>query len=500
MFYSIALALTIFYVLNNYKNLLRSFIFLKNQKKLEDHSDTSELCEEYKIIILIPVLREQEIINTNLEIFTKLKGRYELIYISTEKENYEKPKIGKRLQELKKNILHAKNKDIFVERLVGIFPKSTAVEIYSKKNNFSDLERYWNFITETYENIPSTEVIITQYLEVNQIKNTRVLHFPYTKGKMADQLNYACDILLNEGCDPIKTFILVYNADSKIDENILDAFKEKIKTGETLMHQPSIFLSNYNSFESNYRGYILKCIALAQTRWTLIHEISRIHAQYQRKARHFYESGFLVGHGLCIRLDVLKSVDGFPQIFLNEDLALGYFLSLKGEKICLINRLENAESPTSIKSVIAQYTTWFYGAMDYFQYYSIAIKKLSINNFKAFLWATVNSFKALLWLISPWVWVYLISFPLFFGQFYLSLISMLIFLFHTIFVYRLVARFIYSNHHLFEKPLLIKIDSGVLLATPVAYLIWGFGPLLAVKNKMRSLLFGVVLNKEKTER
>lgn len=492
--------LVLIYVLNGMRNLHSSFNFLRKGQMLNDgnHYKTSKT----KICILIPVLREQEVIRSNLKMFTNLKGDYELIYITTEKESFEKKSGFARLQSRKNIILQTKSQDFFVENLVGLFPKSISTELFYSRRQFNDAVKFWGHLLKKFEEFPTTSQIITHFLQTNrkECSNTRLLHFPNKDGLMAHQLNYACEDLLKDH-DPQNTFILIYNADSSVGPDVLDVFIREIQNGETVIFQPSLFLANYQDFPSNFRGWILKCIALAQSRWTLIHEIPRIRAQYKQDLHTIYESAHLVGHGTCVRLDTLMSVGRFPVQFLNEDLALGYFLALKGERISIVTILENAESPSSILSVINQYTTWFYGAMDYVSYYKHAVQVLSLPKFKALIWAGVNTVRAGIWLLAPWIWMSLILIPLLQLTPLLSFISMLTFLFYTIYVYWLIARFVSHNPYVLgKKTFPVHVENGMIFATPVAYVIWGIGPTRSLMQKFFMFIFGKKIEKKKTER
>jgi len=503
--YLIILFGVIWYVINGFWNLLKSFLFLKkgSNKFYNDKLKVEALNNlKKKIIILMPVLREQEIIVKNLELFTKLKGDYELVYITTQKEDDEKLKKINKLILLKKQILNSQNVTSFVENLVGLIPYSIAENLYQKKKEFKDDEKYWEYIVEAYKDLPSTLKIIDSYLKKNRnyCQNVHRIHYPYKNGVMAHQLNYACEKLLKTH-NPEETYILVYNADSSVEKNILNIFAQKINDGEIVIIQSSLFLDNYNSFPSSFRGGILKNIALAQSRWTLVHEINRIRAQYEQGVKSIYESAHVVGHGTCIRMDKLMSVGGFPEKFINEDLPLGYFLALSGERICLVVELENAQSPTTIKSVITQYTTWFYGAMDYFLYYKYASNKLKLPKFKALFWAIVNSIRAVMWLLSPWVWIGLLVFPLYRGIPVVAFAVFCLFLFHTAFSHWLIASFVKKNPQVLGKEIFhIEYNIKTAFAVPVSYIIWGIGPLRSFIQVMTARILGREIYKRKTER
>lgn len=488
------------YVFNGFWNLLKSFVFLK--KGAKEFKNKLSISTKEKIIILIPVLREQEIIIKNLNIFTKLRGDYELVYITTQKEDDEKLKRFQSLLLLKKRLLNAQTENNFIENLVGLMPYSVAYNLYYDKKIFKKNDQYWKYIISTYKGLHTTAEIIDSYLEKNKKHCNHVLrvHYPHKNGVMSHQLNYACKQLLKTH-SLNETFILIYNADSTVEKNVLNIFTEKIKTGENVIMQSSLFLDNYNSFPPGFKGSILRNIALAQSRWTLVHEINRVRAQYNQGLRSLYESAHVVGHGTCVRLDKLLLVGGFPENFTNEDLPLGYFLSLAGERICPVVELENAQSPTTIRGVITQYTTWFYGAMDYFLYYDYAVNKLKLSRHKALLWAIVNSVRAIMWLLSFWVWLGLILFPIFWGELVLALAVFCVFLFHTAFSYWLIARFVGENPKILGKEeFLIKYNIKTILAIPIFYLIWGIGPLRSFIQVVRAKILKIDVYKEKTER
>lgn len=460
------------------------------------------MSDKAKMILLIPVLREQEVIVDNLELFTQLDGDYELVYITTQKENEERIQNLKILQLRKEKLLNTQSQPSFVELLVGLMPRSLAINLFCKKNNFDCKENFWDLIATTYNDLPSTADMIDDYLKKNTQRCQHVfrIHYPLVDGIMAHQLNYTLGQLRGNH-ETEKSFILIYNADSIINKQALDVFYEKIVQGEKVIMQSSLFLDNYRSFSSDLRGWILKCIALTQSRWTLIHEMSRIRAQYRQGIRSRYESAHVVGHGTCVRLDTLLSVGGFPEVFINEDLPLGYFLALVGERICPVPILENSQSPTTITSVITQYTTWFYGAMDYYNYYRYAIKNLPVSKGQAWFWFSVNSTRAAMWLLAPWVWIFLMVVPILLGNWIWLLLTYLLFLLHTVFVYWLIARFV--SHHpevLGEKMFSISINLGMILVAPIAYIIWGVGPLRSLVRVVDFWIFHKPIYKAKTER
>jgi len=472
--------------------------FLLSSVQYSD-GDCSTTDADYKIVILMPVLREQEVIVNNIQRFTNLNGKYELIYITTEKEVFQKSQRRKILKRDIKNIIHEKSQELFAEKLSGFFPRSEAKKIHCDLEKCDDASRV-EYIVKRYDDLPSTMKLIDTYLQNNEHKNVSRIHYPYTNGVIAHQLNYAIS-KLERTLNAKNTFILLYNADSVVIKDIIGILELQIKKGEKVILQPSLFVENYETFPNSLRGDIMRFVALAQTRWTLLHEIPRVRRQNLGGISGYLESAHVVGHGLCVRLDVLIDVNGYPDEFLNEDLALGYFLSLKNYKIALIHNLENAQSPNTIKDIIIQYTTWFYGASQYFKYRKYAVNSLGANNVKAIIFSTVNTIKAIIWLAAPWIWIILILFSLIYKPIFIIIIVFIFFL-HTTFVHWEMVRFINQNKDdLLPKNLpKIKLTKGMLIVAPLAYLVWGIGPTIAIFNIIKQEMFGIQILKHKTER
>lgn len=474
---------------------LTKFVQSKNFLLKKDGEEAS--ATEAKVLMLMPVLREQEVILTNLERFSKLKGNYELIYITSEKEVLQKHQNRSELEINLTSIATIKSVDVFLEKVSGFFPTSKAVEIFHEIQNM-DFETMSSHLINEYDSVLSTAEIIDEYLARHNLPHVRRVHYSRTDGVMAHQLNYALGIA-KDTCSPWETYVIIYNADSVVPNDTVSKFLSEISKGEDVILQSSLFLDNYTKFPDNWRGDIMRFVALAQTRWTLVHEIPRVRRQYAKAFWSRFESAHVVGHGTCIRLKALLEIGGYPQDFTNEDLALGYFLSLKGYRISPLRSLENAESPNTLMGIVKQYKTWFYGAADYFIYRDYAVNLLSADKFTATLWASINIAKACIWLLAPWIWLVtvVVSFQLntFFG-----LWVVILFLVHTSLVHFLIVRFL--NH---DKPNVVNLSKimmtlSIVLIAPLAYLVWGIGPTLSLKNIIVKKMFGKPIRKEKTER
>jgi len=452
---------------------------------------------EVKIVILIPVLREQEVILANIAHFSKLDGQYELIYITSEKENSEKKQRRLSLTRVSRSIVETKLLDTFLEKLSGYLPRSRATKVFQDISEMSS-EDASSYLLNEYDSLPSTAEMIDLYLEENVSPNVSRVHYPDIEGVMAHQLNYALG-LLGGKYKEADTYVIIYNADSVVPDDVAGKFRNSVVKGENVILQSSLFLDNYQKFPENWLGDIMRFVALAQTRWTLIHEIPRVRRQYSGSFLSHFESAHVVGHGTCISLKALLEIGGYPQNFTNEDLALGYFLSLKGYKIASLKSLENAESPNTLRGIIDQYKTWFYGAADYFAYRAYAIDQLAVSRYKATLWASINSLKACIWLLAPWIWLASTA-AAFASSGVAGILVMILFFVHTSFSHFLIVRFLNRKKPDVANLKKIRMTKSMVLIAPLAYFVWGIGPSLSLKSIFLSKMLGKRIKKGKTER
>lgn len=448
-----------------------------------------------KLYFLIPVLREQEIIDKTFKNFTNLSGDYKLVFITTNKEKFDKDSNFRLLNKLKKKILKSKNKDEFVSLLNGIFPASVALELYGK---------IWKEIITSYKKLPFTGNMLNNLIinSPTRVKNkASVINYPKITGNMSDQLNYAIKNIIRKEKYLDETFICIYNADSIVSNNLPNLIRNFINKNPNaeVIQQSALFLSNYNQFTNNMTGSFLKSIALLQSRWTLAHELPRIFNQINTKS----ECAHIVGHGLIIKIIAMKKAGYFPTNYINEDLPFGYILKLNGYDIYPFPQLESAQSPTSIRSMFTQYTTWFYGAFHYPRYMLNAFKEFPDKKLQAFIWGFKYTIRSVLWLGLSFVWLFLFLYPVSSQKYYLLILSSLVFFVYAPFCFYITENFLNNNksiifgENVFEN---INIDLKTYLMTLPAYLTHSYGPIKATVETINYVIFGTQIIKKKTER
>ncbi len=197
----IIIALMLSYTIFAY---IRTKIFLK---KVSKQYKKQYKTNNKKIVIAIPVLREQKCICDTVKYFKEIAQDIPIILITTQKEINENKNKQKTTQ------------DIINEKILG-----------------------------KYENV-------------------YCINFPGTKGYMADQINYMLEHLeeiLNSKVDLKNTYLALYNADSRPNEKTFEEIKEKIEKGNKVIQQYSYCMKNYEKL-----SYILKGFAIYQSNFEL---------------------------------------------------------------------------------------------------------------------------------------------------------------------------------------------------------------------------------------
>ncbi len=180
---------------------------------------------------------------------------------------------------------------------------------------------------------------------------------PYKNANKAKKLNYALDYLRKETTDFERTYIGVYDADSKPDLNTLPAIENQVskyykKTGKypIAFQQPSYFTKNIGEV-----GLYMKLEAIFQTRWCFGHEI-RTQLLSCRNNKYKVPYAYCVGHGMFIKYDFLTNNCGFPEP--SEDVPMGFRLDIMNIPIIPIWVFDCAEVVASIKFLLIQSGKW----------------------------------------------------------------------------------------------------------------------------------------------
>lgn len=487
--------------LRSYIRIYSSFRYYINSQKYLTDSNTKTSTVK-KFFVLIPVLREQECIREAFAFFESLEGNCEIIFIPTKKEEYER---ADRISQTRKNIgklISLNTLEAFIEKTSGVFPISQAKETYELLCLCKNITDRVNVLENSLNNITLTRDILSELINNTTDKRIKMIEYPFEEGFMAHQLNYVCNII-EQNNTPENTYIIVYNIDSKVGKDTIVNLRNFInQTEAVVIQQSALFIKNIDSFTGFFRKYMLRGIALLQSRWTLAHEVPRILKQRFSKIGTLHEPAHLVGHGLIIRLDVLSNVGYFPTIFINEDLPLGYLVRLHGYKIDIFPKLELADAPITINSMFKQYRTWFYGAGSYPQYMKYALSLNKFSRVKIIMWGAKYFIRSILWLFLSITWIFLLIIPLLTGRYIFFWLGLTTFIIYAPLNF-LFIQYLYNKNRskLVEKSAAkLNISPIDLIATLPVYLTHSLGPLLATKDLFNRVLFNKGIYKNKTER
>lgn len=319
----------IFYTIFFY---IRTKIFLN--KAMNEKNNIKQIKQKSKeIIIAIPVLREQNCIEDTIKYFNIITKDIPIVLITTQKE-------------IKENLTNEK----------------TTQDIIKEK-------------------------IITKY------KNVYWIDYSHTTGYMSDQLNYMLENLeniFNRKIDLDKTYLALYNANSRPNENTFKEISQKIENND-IVQQYSYCMQNYEKIKGIPRGF-----SIYQSNFEL--KTGLINS--------FFKSNILythvVGHGLIINMKLLKELGNFNTEFWCEDIYLGIQLKFNNIKITPLLTLENMETPDKLSKIIKQNSVWFKTTSQFWKIYKDIVERRQAKNKINGLLGIVNEFRcAINWISSP---------------------------------------------------------------------------------------------------
>lgn len=217
---------------------------------------------------------------------------------------------------------------------------------------------------------------------------------------MAHQLNFALKEI--NSIEQQDVFIVVYNADSRPDPRTFSYVFSQKSDNKKVFQQYGDYTYNIDHFKNNILiKSILTSSSSWQNRWSLGIELFR--AIFNLKNIHIFKPlSYCIGHGLFIKLSTINHIGGFSEKTYNEDLFLGYTLNNLEKNIYPIPYFDHSESPDTIYSLFIQKSNWFFGPVQFYDYYKILIdKKLYTNKNMLFLYTLKVMFLSVSWIFGP---------------------------------------------------------------------------------------------------
>lgn len=281
--------------------LVQSYKFIHSPKLVDG------IERKVKILLLIPVLREQKVIESTLNHFSNFKV-----------DN--------------------------IELMVCIAGSSS--EKQGKGNEYvstGDIVKRWI-------NSTSNSSIRFEYREVDENES----------GERAARLNYVV-------AEVRKTFspdiIGLYDADSLPDiETLMEVATIFNKNPNVVLQQPVHFINASNNMSGKVSP-ILVANALYQTTWTMIRELPRWYNHHQhcgKSTRKYLRNDYLIGHGEFIPTKIYDKFK-FPENEITDGIQVGYRLSMSGVDIAPLHLFCDDDVPKKIRQLIQQHKRWFGG-------------------------------------------------------------------------------------------------------------------------------------------
>ena len=211
--------------------------------------------------------------------------------------------------------------------------------------------------------------IINAWISKNMDVQNNGLRYYYCEaddhgGDRASQLNYAVRFM-SRFCRP--HLIGVYDADSRPESTSLqEAASRYLDNPDTVWQQPASFINAANRLAKSRANPVLVANALYQSVWTMIRELPRWidhHASHKKcPPRLFLRNDYLIGHGQYLPFSVYEKFT-FPQDEITDGIQLGYRLTCADSDIAPLYSFCNDDVPQQFSQLISQHKRWFGGCM-----------------------------------------------------------------------------------------------------------------------------------------
>lgn len=400
-------------------------------------ADPNQPSEEPFIAIVLPVLREQQLIIDTMQVFAQLKyplERLRIFVVTTEKEIFQREQARHKLKSLATDIAGKRlPTSLLVEKYLGVFPEHILKEVILAAEKKHGEAEVYHLLSAAFDTCPSTIDLVKEQVSVINgqagVPLYTHLHYPGSSGDMNQQLEYALQQLphyiVAQDIDRERAYIAIYNADSRPHADTLhtvarlcESYFEQHSSYPPALQQSAIFLENVNRLGSKVSSLLLQAAAILQTRWVLSHEIPRLRRQSysavqfkQHRLGIFQrfsgaEFALCVGHGLFLRYDQAEQLGLFSINAVCDDLLWSLHLCIQHIPILPVPVLESAETPSAIKSLLIQRRSWFLGYTEYPQARKALVQSGNSNKLTLELVTWHALLRAFMWmLLSPSIFV-----------------------------------------------------------------------------------------------
>jgi hypothetical protein len=191
------------------------------------------------------------------------------------------------------------------------------------------------------------------------------------------QLNAALEYLhrrIGHGLDE-RVIVGVYDADSRPEPETLAYIGGQLaeSPGTLAFQQTVTYLANHDELVDHP---LVHANAVYQSLWNYIFEIPRLLASQQRLAaerpaarKPLRFPPYCMGHGEFFDIRALDAVGGFPRTGPCDGIQIGFALSRAGIGITPVPFDDSCQSPTAPSGIFRQHTFWYSGTLQFFRWY-----------------------------------------------------------------------------------------------------------------------------------
>lgn len=446
----------------------RAFKYIYNQnKKTENKVPVNN--KKPSILIVIPCLREQDIIIQTLNYFLELTNNLsniKILVVTTQKEEFEK----ENNLYLKEQFIKDVKNNIELKKLINKYNKILSTNEIKDILKYSKSENIEEFVNNKIKSSKTTNNLIDDFIIQNHLEE-KVYHFHYpnNEGIMADQLNYVLNNF--EFKDERNYYFSVYNADSIPNK---DTIKEILKTINNndcpkVIQQYSVPMSNWNELSNLMKGF-----AIYQSNFELRYGL--INSYFPNKLLYTY----VVGHGMYIRVDILKQIGGFETKYWCEDIYMSYVLRNKDISIYPIETLEIMQSPQYLSILTKQNAVWFKTSFECLKIFKDVFNQNRKVNSNSMGWLIQRIRMNITWFALPLAFLYTIIISILNKNIIMLVLSIISYFVMILLEYG-------STIKLIEKltEITLKNKIKVLCSTIIATSISNIGPIYSLISRKK---------------
>lgn len=216
------------------------------------------------------------------------------------------------------------------------------------------------------------------------------------------KVNYGIQRILGEADPAKKQYFCIYDADSRPSIDVIETVVSCMRNTGTytdIYQQVSSYCNNLNSIKGLGKLYSI-ADAIAQTHWALGFEYS-LYSEYSLCS----EKGFLtppfylIGHGCFLSMDYYRRIGKIPEINHCDDAALGFLSGLMGAKLQVLPVLDTCDvAPTSFSSIM-QSRSWYKGSAQYRKnlFHFMGQYHISASKVQAAYWVCRETLRNFFW-------------------------------------------------------------------------------------------------------